>query len=239
MLRIIALAAVLIVPTLALTAVTNQLSERRVEPKDETASREAAAKLDVRLPEVKLLDVGLQEAIDRLRDMTGANIFVNWKAMESGGVDRHAKVSLHKKNVKLSAVLDMLLAQAAEDAPLGWAIDDGTIVVSTRRDVAAHSLQTRVYDVRDLLRGAKDDSRAKRVDALIKFVANQVDPASWRSHGGDAGVIRELEGQLIVTQSAENHRQLIKLLDGMRGWMSDGAANQAEFPLLKKKTLGQ
>lgn len=232
MLRIIALAAVLIVPTLALPAVTNQLSERRVEPKDETANREAAAKLDARLPEVKVLDVGLLEAIDQLRDMSGAKIFVNWKALESSGVERHAKVSLHKKNVKLSAALDMLLVQAAEDAPLGWAIDDGTIDISTRRDVAAHSLQTRVYDVRDLLPGAKDGSRAKRVDALIKFLSDQIDAASWRSHGGDAGVIRELEGQLIVTQSAENHRQLIKLLEGMRGWMSDGAANQAAFPLL-------
>src|SRR5882724_6762662 len=43
-----------------------------------------------------------------------------------------------------------------------------------------------------------------------------VNTDSWKDRGGSVGALRELEGQLIVTQTPENHRQLKNLLDQLR-----------------------
>jgi hypothetical protein len=39
---------------------------------------------------------------------------------------------------------------------------------------------------------------------------------SWRDKGGRSGSIRELSGQLIITQTPENHRQILRLLEQLR-----------------------
>ena len=218
----------------------NERAERPVDPgadaKIAAANKEATDKLAERLAEVKWFDRELIDAVDALRDMTGAKIFVNWHALEQAGVDRHEPVSLHKKDVKLSRAIDLLLAQVApEGKPLDWKVEDGTIVISTRNELAGHDVLTRVYDVRDLLRLSNDADRQRHVDELLKFVMDQVGAGSWKERGGSAGAIRELQGQLIVTQTPQNHRQLLKLLMGLRDWLPRPAA--ADHPQLENFPL--
>ena len=55
--------------------------------------------LDATLPEVKFDGVGLGDAIDFLRDVSGANIVVNWRALEGDGVSKDTTI-----NVKLLAI---------------------------------------------------------------------------------------------------------------------------------------
>ena len=55
--------------------------DRSHDPKAEAARKAVEAKLSRRLAEVKVVDFPLTEAIDVLRDQTGANIFVNWKSL--------------------------------------------------------------------------------------------------------------------------------------------------------------
>jgi hypothetical protein len=106
------------------------------------------------------------------------------------------------------------------------------------------STPTRVYDVRDLLAEVTDpvnvaelgkpklltdhtDAQpqatpatrpsAERVRKLIDLITEAVDPDSWGdTDGGSAGTIRELEGQLIVTQTKPNHQQIVDLLEKLR-----------------------
>jgi general secretion pathway protein D len=54
------------------------------------------------------------------------------------------------------------------------------------------------------------------MDALVKLIQETVDPTSWRDAGGTVGGIRPLNGQLIVSQTPENQRLLINLLDQLR-----------------------
>jgi hypothetical protein len=54
------------------------------------------------------------------------------------------------------------------------------------------------------------------VDALLASIQQEVDPSSWRDRGGDLGSIRELAGQLIVTQSAQNQQATAAYLDQLR-----------------------
>ncbi len=90
------------------------------------------------------------DAIDFLRDVTGANILVNWKALEADSIDKTTTtvtVALH--DVKFSKVLDIIL-QEAGGGKLAYTIDEGVITISTA-DELNKAVKTQVYDITDLL----------------------------------------------------------------------------------------
>ena len=55
----------------------------------EAANRAALASLHKKVPEVKFDNTSFSDVIDFFRDITGANIAVNWRALESAGVDEN------------------------------------------------------------------------------------------------------------------------------------------------------
>ena len=94
--------------------------------------------LDRPLPEVRFEQIPLGDTIDFLRDITAANIFVNWRALEVAGVTRKQPVTLRLREAPLRTVLWLLLesAQAKPDAALEFRVDKGVITISTAPDVA-------------------------------------------------------------------------------------------------------
>jgi hypothetical protein len=105
---------------------------------------------------------------------------------------------------------------------------------------------TRVYDIRDLLLSIRDfpfigtmgmpeesarivampdeqpastrpaPAREQLVKDVIALITETVDPDSWRDAGGITGSIRELSGQLIITQSASAHNMIFSLFSQLR-----------------------
>ncbi|HWP39446.1 MAG TPA: hypothetical protein VNL70_00875, partial [Tepidisphaeraceae bacterium] len=59
-------------------------------------------------------------------------------------------------------------------------------------------------------------TRADLVDAITSLIRDTVASDTWRDNGGTIGSMRELGGQLIVTQTPENQRQLVRLLEQLR-----------------------
>src|SRR3954452_24703087 len=63
--------------------------------------------------------------------------------------------------------------------------------------------KTLAYDIRGLLQGMKiadkGGSPADMVDAYIKLIEDAVNPDTWKDNGGQIGMIRELNGLLVVT----------------------------------------
>ena len=100
----------------------------------EAEVRELLAK---RIPEVRFEQSPLGDAIDFLRNTTGANIFVNWRTLESVSVSRDAAVTLRMRGVPLDTVLRLLLEEAGGGTVrLGYATDQNVITISTDEDVA-------------------------------------------------------------------------------------------------------
>jgi hypothetical protein len=99
---------------------------------------EMKTSLDRRLPEVNFAQIPVGDTIDFLRDITAANIFVNWRTLEVAGVTRKQPVTLRLRDVTLRTVLWLLLesAQAKPDAPLDFRVDKGIITISTPPDIA-------------------------------------------------------------------------------------------------------
>jgi len=56
-------------------------------------------------------------------------------------------------------------------------------------------------------------TREQRVEDVTRLIQETIAPDTWREQGGTIGGLRELDGQLIVTQIEENHRLLRQLLE--------------------------
>src|SRR5215475_1245750 len=110
----------------------------------------AKRSLDMTLPATNLDNVSLNDAIDFLRDVSGANIHVNWRALEGIGVGKDAQVNVKLRTVTLRKVLDLVLNEAGAGQALTYFVDQGVIEVTTQ-ELADKDLLTRVYLVEDLL----------------------------------------------------------------------------------------
>ena len=66
--------------------------------------------------------------------------------------------------------------------------------------------------------GAEENemSREDMVNSILDLIRATIDRDSWEANSGTVGSIRELGGQIIVRQTAENHRLLVDLLRRLR-----------------------
>jgi len=254
-------------PDISQTRDQTVAAERGVGRED----RAVAAQLDRNLPEVAFDQVGFSDVIDFLRDVSGANLFVNWKSLEAAGIDRNTPVTARLHNVKVSKALNVILdSVGGGQTKLGYTVDDGVITISTQEDLSKNVV-VRVYDIRDLIIDVPDftdapqfsldasqnqggggggggggagggggggasvtntlfagggnqlgqnrnqgPTREELVQDITKLITDTVASDSWKDNGGSVGALRELQGQLIVTQTPENHRQLVNLLEQLR-----------------------
>lgn len=125
-------------------------------PAERAEQRSARPVLNRPIPELRLQGVSLIDALDFLRDTTGANIHVNWRALEEAGISKDAPVTTRLTNVPLRKALSYVLAEAAAgQSDLTWYVEGGVIEVTTR-DLADRVMITRVYTVEDLLMEVPD-----------------------------------------------------------------------------------
>ena len=134
--------------------------------------------------------------------------------------------------------------------PLGYAVTDGIVMLSTAEEFDRKDSVTVFYDIRDLLvanpsrrpapmwalesghrnaskpRGSweilEPDARRAAVDILIKQVMDSVSPDSWRDTGGTVGSIRELlKGSSSLRCSPEVQKEVTQTLsEPPRGTLS-------------------
>lgn len=173
------------------------------------ALRPSTVNLSVRVGSMKLSGQRLDAIVDALRDTSGQNIYVNWPALEAARVTRELPVTTDLTGLPLGQALDKLLADVGgKQAWLGYTLDDDVVTISTQDDLSRNTL-TRVYDVRRALRDRA--TRARDLAALIARLKG-IDPLSWRESGGQVGAIRELQGQLIITQTPQAHARIAQEL---------------------------
>ena len=107
--------------------------EPRAETRPSTdGSDQLAAQLDRVLPEVSFNAVAFGDALDFLRDVSGANVVADWKGLESAGVNRKTPVSYKAKNIRFRAALKEILALAGDAKhPVTFAAGGAVLLVST------------------------------------------------------------------------------------------------------------
>jgi Flp pilus assembly secretin CpaC/uncharacterized membrane protein YgcG len=60
------------------------------------------------------------------------------------------------------------------------------------------------------------NGREQLIQDIIDIIQEQVDRDGWADFGGETGTIQELNGNLIITNTPENHRDIEGLLDQLR-----------------------
>lgn len=136
--------------------------------------------LSRKLPEVKFSEIPLGDAIDYVQNLTGANIHVNWRAMELLNVTRQTPVSLTLRDVTMRRVLRSLLDETGVGEMLTFYADDEVLEVTTR-EIADSQMVTRVYPVEDLVATVPDFA------GPTFNLQNQTNTASGGGGGGGGG----------------------------------------------------
>ena len=111
------------------------------------------------VPDLNLTGVTLGDAIEFLRDVSGANLHVNWQALEAVGVGKDTQVNLHLRDIPLRKVLQLILREAGSGDLLTFYIDDGIIEVTTK-ELADQDMITKIYPVDDLIMEVPDFDNA-------------------------------------------------------------------------------
>ncbi len=74
-----------------------------------------------------------------------------------------------------------------------------------------------------------DPERAGRVAKIIDLIQDTVAPDSWVEHGGSVGTIKEINGQLVVTQNSSAQQQVGNLLGKLREQRAIQISVEARF----------
>ena len=159
-----------------------------------------------KLPELKLTGVSLADAIDFMRDVSGANIHVNWRALETVSVTRDTQVNLNMRNVSLRKALNMLLSEAGGgEAQIAWTVDEGVIEITTA-EIANANMVVRIYSIEDLLLVVPDFDNAP--DFNLQQSATRGGGSGSGGGGGGGG------GQGLFNQGGgEREEEVVKTKD--------------------------
>lgn len=81
-------------------------------------------------------------------------------------------------------------------------------------------------------------ARQERVDEVVQLLKETIAPETWRENGGTIGAVREIGGQLIITQTQENHGHIGSLLGQLR--QDSGVVRvQAHWVLLTPQQIAE
>lgn len=148
------------------------------------ANSTARYQLNASLPEVKFDGVALGDALDFLRDVSGINMTVNWKALEAAGVTKDMPVTLRLRNISARKALEMVLDGAAGSDKLTYDVDEGVVEVTTK-ELADQRMITKVYPIEDLIMEIPDFTDAPIFD--LTSLSNQSNGGGSGGVGGGVG----------------------------------------------------
>jgi beta-lactamase regulating signal transducer with metallopeptidase domain len=193
----------------------NARFERKLPADWKAATRPAFLKIP--LGHFRASGTPFEKVIDQLRTATGRDIAVAWRTLAKMHVTKVLPITIDLTGLPLDAALTKLLNQIGGTSVLiGFTVDDGIIWVNKADNLDPHMF-TKVYDVRNVLAPAGEKRmRDASVSNLIQRIRG-LDPLSWRDGGFNVGSVRELSGQLIVTQTPQMHQRIASELRDMAG----------------------
>lgn len=127
----------------AIAAPTSQ-PDRETAPPTSVEDQKVEDLLDHHLPNVNLPGVSISDCIDFIRDVTGANIYVDWNAVALAGITKGARVDVAANDITVRGAFKKILEGTGSDS-LGIQVMHGVIVVSTKLDFADRRSQTGPY----------------------------------------------------------------------------------------------
>ncbi|MCD4699053.1 MAG: ankyrin repeat domain-containing protein, partial [Phycisphaerae bacterium] len=206
--------------------------------KSAEANRAVRRQLDQNLAKLDFVGIDFKDVVQFLREVSNCPIHVKWNALEAVSVKKNTKVNVHFTNITLRKVLRTVLDDVAGPGKLGFIVEEGVITISTQADLDHSTTQTRVYDIRDLIRLIPDaepvslgwpkqkpqpkvkdkepePTEVELAEQVVNLIKTTIAPDSWRPKG-EIGSIKFLDGQLIITQAHRYHKRILDLFKQLR-----------------------
>lgn len=173
------------------------------------AGVERVAPIDLTLPR----EITLKKALTEVLDQAGAGVALDYDIAD-GVLTVATQATLEKETVtRVYDITDLLMeVPNFTDAPM---IDLRNATPKPQR-VSENAAVPWRYGDDDDDEAETDPDRASRVRHIMDVIMDTVAPHSWRERGGAIGSIKEINGQLVVTQNAASQRQITGLLDRLR-----------------------
>ncbi len=188
------------------------------------AGVERSVPIDLSLPR----EITLKRALTEVLEQAGGGL-VGLGYGTAGGVLKIATQATLDKET-FTAVYDIadLLMEIPmfNDAPM----TDLTQVSRLATPVRVQRLeQPWLYGDDDDDEREEDPRRAGRVKKIIDLIEETVAPDSWYDRGGSIGTIKEINGQLVITQNSSSQQQIGDLLGKLREQRAIQVAVEARF----------
>jgi hypothetical protein len=165
--------------------------------------------------ELCFVEAPLTDVIDYLKELHKIEIQIDNKTLEEAGVGTDVPVTVNLKGISLRSALNLMLKKLN----LTWLIANEVLMITTVED-AENQLQTKVYDVADLVVCRDEhDVITDDYDSLTDMITSTIKPTSWDGVGGPGSVTGESLGTakvLIVAQTQDVQDELAKLLAEIR-----------------------
>lgn len=151
--------------------ITNRRLHGQNQASDSEANRVTREKLQQPIP-VDFRANQLANVMEYLRNVTGANFVVQWRALEAAGITKETPITMQLNNVAAERALRLILDEAGGDlVKLSYSVDEGVVVVATAEFLAAKT-EIRTYDIRDLILQVPNFEQAPTFD-LTQVASDQ------------------------------------------------------------------
>jgi len=114
----------------------------QTQPAEKPAANEKQADdklqkaLDRRVPDLNFEGVALADVLDFVRDVSGINIYVNWKELAAADIDKNTPITLRLRNVETSTALRQILAQADAKTRLRYKVENNVVQIGLAETAA-------------------------------------------------------------------------------------------------------
>jgi hypothetical protein len=145
---------------------------------------------------------------------------INWKALETAGVDRNTPVTLHAKNIPAGTLLQLILDHAGGGvATMAYHVGDREIAVTTRDQLYTPEFcVTRTYDIGFATADLDPESQeAMNIAMNIRdTIVATIEPSTWMDNGGRIGTARVVGSCLVVKQQDDLQIQIAEMIETVK-----------------------
>jgi len=153
----------------------------------------------------EFFDTPLQDIADFISQQFEIQVKLDVAALEEIGIAEDHAITYTIQEASLSKFFDRGLGRYDVDY-----VVDGPLLVLTTAGVADVSMETKVFDVGDLIIGDFDEQR------LSGAIRSLTIGGQWVSLSGEGGVLQITNGQLIVVQTQRGLRAIEAFLNQLR-----------------------
>ena len=165
----------------------------------------------------EFVETPLKDVLDYMEDAMQVHICLDSQALKEAGVDESTPVTCRHVGLRFEKALNLIL----DSVQLKWTIhDDVLFVTSPAKAESDEFLETRVYDVANLV--AYQDENGKKFDdyaPLTDVISSTIYPKTWTDGGGAGTIIGaplRTAKVLAVTNRYDVHKKIAALLADIR-----------------------